>query len=276
MKGRKGFTLIELLVVITIIAILAAILFPVFAKARETARASSCQSNMKQIGTAMKTYIGDWDDTFPTNRPWAGATVGPLNVQVQLSTEAYLVNDRVFQYGPNWVEALYPYVERVVQGSDPASVWKCPKTVDASAPQLGPLAATAAVTYAMNSWMAEQGEAMIQQASQVMLVREMDRRWNATMRPTMLPSQVTPSTSTLPYAFNHNDQYLIGTARPRNKLHGEGSHLLFTDGHVRAFSLSYLPTRTERDTATGMWWNYVVSGDMAQKRSIAISPSGGM
>jgi prepilin-type N-terminal cleavage/methylation domain-containing protein/prepilin-type processing-associated H-X9-DG protein len=59
---RRGFTLIELLVVIAIIAILAAILFPVFAQAREKARQSQCQSNMKQIGIAIRMYAQDYDD----------------------------------------------------------------------------------------------------------------------------------------------------------------------------------------------------------------------
>jgi prepilin-type N-terminal cleavage/methylation domain-containing protein/prepilin-type processing-associated H-X9-DG protein len=63
MHMRKGFTLIELLVVIAIIAILAAILFPVFAKAREKARQSSCQSNMKELGLACSMYSDDYDET---------------------------------------------------------------------------------------------------------------------------------------------------------------------------------------------------------------------
>ncbi len=62
---RKGFTLIELLVVIAIIAILAAILFPVFAKAREKARQASCLSNVKQINLALNMYAQDYDDTLP-------------------------------------------------------------------------------------------------------------------------------------------------------------------------------------------------------------------
>ncbi|RYG56957.1 DUF1559 domain-containing protein [bacterium] len=62
---RKGFTLIELLVVIAIIAILAAILFPVFGRARENARRSSCQSNLKQVGLGIAQYTQDYDEKMP-------------------------------------------------------------------------------------------------------------------------------------------------------------------------------------------------------------------
>jgi len=70
---KKGFTLIELLVVIAIIAILAAILFPVFARARENARRSSCQSNMKNIALGFKQYIQDYDEKYPAKDSWTTA-----------------------------------------------------------------------------------------------------------------------------------------------------------------------------------------------------------
>src|SRR5438045_6933372 len=70
-RRRDGFTLIELLVVIAIIAILAAILFPVFAQAREKARQTSCLNNCKQLGIALMMYAGDYDDTLPP------AKIGP-------------------------------------------------------------------------------------------------------------------------------------------------------------------------------------------------------
>jgi len=75
--SKKGFTLIELLVVIAIIAILAAILFPVFAKAREKARQASCESNEKQLGIGILQYVQDYNENFPggtagTGTGWAG------------------------------------------------------------------------------------------------------------------------------------------------------------------------------------------------------------
>ncbi len=85
---REGFTLIELLVVIAIIAILAAILFPVFARARENARATSCLSNMRQIGTAIMMYAQDYDERFPPYEVRHGST-----------------NRRA----SGWYDTIYPY-----------------------------------------------------------------------------------------------------------------------------------------------------------------------
>lgn len=91
-RRLKGFTLIELLVVIAIISILAAILFPVFARARENARAASCLSNVKQMGLAIAMYKQDYDGKYPFAR-WKGGVdhwydhfLGPYikNKQVQI------------------------------------------------------------------------------------------------------------------------------------------------------------------------------------------------
>ncbi|RYX85499.1 DUF1559 domain-containing protein [bacterium] len=87
---RLAFTLIELLVVIAIIAILAAILFPVFARARENARRASCQSNLKQIGLGLMQYAQDYDETLPA---WYN---GPSNVSN--ATTSWKWNDSIFPY----------------------------------------------------------------------------------------------------------------------------------------------------------------------------------
>jgi prepilin-type N-terminal cleavage/methylation domain-containing protein len=105
---NKGFTLIELLVVIAIIAILAAILFPVFARAREQARKTTCLSNLKQIGTASLMYVQDYDETFPwlmqdgrTNNESTGFSTGlpsgPPTWAVDLNNKRGLFMEYAFQ-----------------------------------------------------------------------------------------------------------------------------------------------------------------------------------
>jgi len=91
---KRGFTLIELLVVIAIIAILAAILFPVFARARENARRAACQSNMKQIALGFKQYIQDYDEQYPRGA-FAGSYTGNPNGAVN----------------PVWADQIVPYLK---------------------------------------------------------------------------------------------------------------------------------------------------------------------
>jgi prepilin-type N-terminal cleavage/methylation domain-containing protein len=102
MRKRTGFTLIELLVVIAIIAILAAILFPVFAQAREQARQSTCLSNFKQIGLGVMMYVQDWDECYPNNRLAQLSGGGECNQKMI-----------------TWKTATVPYVKNI-------AVYKCP------------------------------------------------------------------------------------------------------------------------------------------------------
>ena len=92
---RRGFTLIELLVVIAIIAILAAILFPVFAQARESARRASCLSNTKQFGSATMMYVQDYDESYPMSL-YAVNSGGKKVFSVYDAVQPYMKNVGVF------------------------------------------------------------------------------------------------------------------------------------------------------------------------------------
>ena len=110
-QTKRGFTLIELLVVIAIIAILAGILFPVFAHAREKARSTACLSNLKQLGEAIMMYCSDYDDRYP----WA-------------KDPADEVHPEIWHDFPQW-EAWIPYMPRLQEALNPYvksnEVWHC-------------------------------------------------------------------------------------------------------------------------------------------------------
>ncbi|MDX1932972.1 MAG: DUF1559 domain-containing protein [Capsulimonadales bacterium] len=108
--SKKAFTLIELLVVIAIIAILAAILFPVFAQAREKARQITCLSNQKQIGLGIMMYVQDHDEQYPINfRDWC--------VQAGMTTGENANNCR----WASWTHQVYPYMKNI-------GIFYCPTT----------------------------------------------------------------------------------------------------------------------------------------------------
>jgi prepilin-type N-terminal cleavage/methylation domain-containing protein/prepilin-type processing-associated H-X9-DG protein len=131
---RPGFTLIELLVVIAIIAILAAILFPVFARAREKARQTSCLSNLKQMGLGCMMYAQDYDDTMQATVRWWPD----------------------YSFGLSWPGALAPYVKNdqlfVCPSAPKTAVW-CDdtQTYDTSWSATG-WASPPLVSYVMNGW----------------------------------------------------------------------------------------------------------------------------
>jgi prepilin-type N-terminal cleavage/methylation domain-containing protein/prepilin-type processing-associated H-X9-DG protein len=104
-RHHRGFTLIELLVVIAIIAILAAILFPVFARARENARRASCQSNLKQLGLGVAQYVQDYDELMPPADTWDyGSHTAFLPAGAWC---VYQTPGKFFK----WMDAILPYTK---------------------------------------------------------------------------------------------------------------------------------------------------------------------
>lgn len=108
-RSQSGFTLIELLVVIAIIGILAAILFPVFARARENARRTSCLSNMKQMGLGFMMYVQDYDDTYPFYQQSNGTVP---------ETGFWYINNLWY-----WMNSIYPYVKST-------QLFRCPSSLN--------------------------------------------------------------------------------------------------------------------------------------------------
>jgi len=111
--ARRGFTLIELLVVIAIIALLAAILFPVFARARENARRSQCLSNMKQIGIAAIQYTQDYDERMPF-QPWGNFPILPGNTATYSEGQGvpnFLSGVGQADWLPNFFWQITPYLK---------------------------------------------------------------------------------------------------------------------------------------------------------------------
>lgn len=117
MNAKRAFTLIELLVVIAIIAILAAILFPVFAQAKSAAKKTACLSNTKQLATAFTIYAGDNDDTYCGSAlhvaSWQGGGYGKPNGFMDPAADM------------NWAAQLYPYVKSM-------PMYVCPMAVKAA------------------------------------------------------------------------------------------------------------------------------------------------
>lgn len=118
---ERGFTLIELLVVIAIIAILAAILFPVFAQARESARKTSCLSNTKQIGMATLMYVQDYDETFPINL-YMGFEPGPCVYTAWTAIQPYSKNTQLFTCPSNPTAMDFPPMMATIGMPPPCTV----------------------------------------------------------------------------------------------------------------------------------------------------------
>jgi len=213
---RRGFTLIELLVVIAIIAILAAILFPVFARAREAARQSSCLSNTKQIGTGVMMYVQDYDEIYP----WMWQGTASANAWTHVPTGETASSNYYI-----WAEWSYPYVKN-------SQVFQCPsfKRTQAQMPY-----STFPVSYNYNGTASGgiSGAAMaaVQYPANTVVVYDglgtMDCWWYAQDHAGLI-SNVVPWTpaSASPVAWSQAQRDLV-------RRHNGGANITFADGHSK-------------------------------------------
>jgi prepilin-type N-terminal cleavage/methylation domain-containing protein/prepilin-type processing-associated H-X9-DG protein len=211
--NRKAFTLIELLVVIAIIAILASILFPVFARARENARRASCMSNLKQINLGMLQYTQDYDEHYPMYRPGASTAARP--------------------YG--WADAIQPYLKS-------EQIFQCPS--DSAGPNDDPTyngsTSSGYTDYAYNLWIGGyRVVASVDKSSGLSLSAFTEPSLSVvlidhtTYSADRYVTGCTPSYSSCGY-FRDATKTDTGLAKiPGGIRHLDGANVAFADGHVK-------------------------------------------
>jgi prepilin-type N-terminal cleavage/methylation domain-containing protein/prepilin-type processing-associated H-X9-DG protein len=265
---NRGFTLIELLVVIAIIAILAAILFPVFAKAREKARQATCESNLKQIGNAMLMYSEDNDEKLVS--AWSGTIW-----YSEAGTSAY-----------KWMDCIYPYIKAT-------GVFHCPddpgwnsssgKFVPASQMAAGYQDHNDYGSYAINSsywncqdWRREYGPgnangniklSSLKQPSQTIWVADAQGSFQFDWNGGSIGNPVNP----VPTQYCAGAGLAIGenvsqsdnlTDGALQEVHGgpDLSNVLWCDGHVKSMRMSQLITTNTAGNGIGEYGYFTMAG----------------
>lgn len=227
--SRRGFTLIELLVVIAIIAILAAILFPVFAQAREAARKTACQSNLKQLGSAFMMYIQDNDERYPqASLNGAAGSFYVFPPTVDGTTPAANSSRWV-----TWGAVVLPYIKNT-------GVFQCPSinNSDVGLPASWPK--SPGTGYVYNKLLSWNIQAKVVSPSSIFLVTEAygnQGYWDVQSADWFnAGGGWGPGT---PYSFGMGCPNVYGgfnglPAWQYDKIHGGSNNYLYADGHVKA------------------------------------------
>jgi prepilin-type N-terminal cleavage/methylation domain-containing protein len=205
----NGFTLIELLVVVAIIAVLAAILFPAFARARENARRASCMSNMKQIGLGIMMYAQDYDEKYP--------------IQINSSNKRYSAPTTAIEAN-NWILNIYPYVKSW-------QLFRCPsakpyESPDSAHDYMVPSGNNNTNYLASGVIIRTDGLSMaaIPNASEVVVIHETDTAYSVAQ---LKPDHYGVSASA------PDGYYEYWNYATYNKNHFDGGNQVFCDGHVK-------------------------------------------
>jgi prepilin-type N-terminal cleavage/methylation domain-containing protein/prepilin-type processing-associated H-X9-DG protein len=249
LRRRLGFTLIELLVVIAIIAILAAILFPVFAQAREAARKATCQSNLKQLGNAVLMYVQDYDEVYP---PPTGTG---------LSGDFWLYPTG----GRTWLAAVQPYVKNY-------KIVECPSTTAADLFGLATQPVKYRVGYGFNPLLSWRSQAVVAAPASIFMVTEAWGHQGVLNAAGGVWFDVTNG------GFGPNNPYRFGMGGAStcsvyngfggafgtykwDRIHSGTNNYLYADGHVKALKPAgnarvHPFTGLAADGSMAGWWHW--------------------
>lgn len=263
-RSRRGFTLIELLVVIAVIAILAAILFPVFAQAREKARSITCISNLKQLGSATMMYVQDFDETFPmafgygiNQGGWTSGFTRPVPPDTFADADVWRCS---------YSNAVQPYIKNY-------GVYTCPS----STVQNGGYAAlnpVVKVSYSYNGLLQSYPLAGVAgPAGLIMLHSGRGRSYRLNGDVTQ-PALACSNSSDLTCVYKPAANGICQTGNGSSSgwfpslggmaEHGRGQNVAYADGHAkfRALSLNTIDPATT-NANTDPWRSYDAKGDIS-------------
>jgi len=226
---RRGFTLIELLVVIAIIAILASILFPVFAKAREKARQTSCLSDLKQIGTAVVMYRSDYDETNVRHQtgPCAGGSpcAGPIGDVDTLPLGGPGPSGNL-----SWRTALLPYTKNwqmFICPSAPTLNGTQRRSGACNLPQLGYTLVGSTVSSVGSQYWFGRADTVVSDPSTTIIIEDGSGAMHT------CPYRWCGGSSCTAPAFAYDPSIKVPAANVGTARHNDGCNFAFYDGHAK-------------------------------------------